>query len=199
RRAWYYASSGLRGLRHVDVQLDEPVPRAPTRGRVVRDRASLPDAFDDHLLLPHAAAEEHFAHRLRASQRQFLVVRRRAGGIGVALDADPILRILDQDVAELRHLLDGLGPEHRAVRREQQLRLEIDEDAVLGALGVLRHLLQFLRLLVEIVAHGAAGDAARGRADQRALPAPGESADAGSDGRASARANRRALTRGCAR
>ena len=60
----------------------------------------------------------------RAAQRELLVVRHAPGRIGEAGDADPILGVPGEDVAELRHLLHGLGLQHRAVAGEEQLALQ---------------------------------------------------------------------------
>ena len=73
------------------MQLDSPVAGAPSRTGVVRDGTSLAAAFHDHLLLPHPAGQQHLADCLRAAQRKLFVVRGRPSGIGVTLDADPIV------------------------------------------------------------------------------------------------------------
>src|SRR5260370_23429098 len=111
------------------------------------------------------------------------------------LDADAIIGVSGQDVAELRDLLDRIRLQDRAVAAEQQRRLEIHQDAVFGASRV-GDLPKLLLLLVEIVADGAASDASDDRTDGRAFPSAGQAADAGADQRSAAGADRRALT-GC--
>ena len=115
----------------------------------------------------------------------------------MTLDPDAVVGILAEDVAELRDLLHGSGLQDRAVAAEQQRRLEVHQDAVLRPLRV-GHLLQLLRLLVEVVADSAPGDAAHQRADRRSFPPAGERADARADRGAAARADRGALLGSCA-
>jgi len=53
------------------------------------------------------------------------------------LDANAIVGVSGEDVAELRDLLHRGGLEDRAVGAEQERRLEVHQDAVLGPPGVL--------------------------------------------------------------
>jgi len=87
----------------------------------------------------------------------------------VTLDADAVVGVSGEDVAELRDLLDRIRLQDRAVGAEQQRRLEIHQDAVFGASRV-GDLPKPLLLLVEIVADGAPSDASDDRTDGRAFP-----------------------------
>src|SRR5258708_4243348 len=111
----------------------------------------------------------------------------------MALDADAVVGVSGEDVAELRDLLDRIRLQDRAVATEQQRRLEIHQDSVFGASRV-GDLPKLLLLLVEVVADGAPSDASDDRTDGRAFPSAGQAADAGAYQRSAASADRRALT-----
>src|SRR5512133_1549768 len=190
----------LRGVRHVDVDLDAAVLGAVVR-RVVRgDRLRLAEALGGDLLLLHAAADQDGLHGVGAADRQLLVRLVAAGRVGVPGDPDAVVAVLRDDVSHLRDLVHGLRLQVGAADVEEDVVLHVDDDPVLGPLR-LGDLLELLRLLVEVEANAAAGERADAGADpgahERALLPLGERADPraepGADDRARARADGGAL------
>src|SRR5258708_21838967 len=111
----------------------------------------------------------------------------------MTLDADAVVGVLGQDVAELRDLLDSIRLQDRAVAAEEQRRLEIHQDAVFGASRD-GDLPKLLLLLVEIVADDAPSDASDDPTDDRAFPSARHAPHAAAEQPSAAAADGRAHT-----
>ncbi len=102
-----HAAEEMYGLRlrwDVDVDLDPAVLRPACGGGIVRDGSGRARAFDEHLPLVDAAARQDVADRLGTAERKLLVMRGSPLRIRKTQDAEAVLRILGEDVAEARKL-----------------------------------------------------------------------------------------------
>src|SRR6185369_285655 len=163
------ATSYLRFVR-VDVNLDAAVQLTTAGGGVRRTGVRFAVADGPHARGADAEIVEVIRDRCRAAFRQALVVRGRAGRVGVALDRDRGVRVAVEDVGHLTQRAARGRAKARGVEVEQHVVLHRDlQFVVRGAGDVDAFDLPELALL--LVHHGAddrAGSRTGHTADDRA-------------------------------